>query len=83
MKAFKPWLRNEFVFQRSKLYEIDQKNNESTLFKYVPQILENVRRNKLIFKDTKQDSFVGALIDNELSEEELLDEIKTVLLAVS
>jgi hypothetical protein len=85
LRAIKPWLHHDFAYKSTKYHKIDQENEKTLSWKFIPEILENVRNNQTFHKFQKPKSFVGALMDKkyELREKEIFDEIKTVLLAVS
>lgn len=88
LRIFKPWLHPEFVYQRTKIYREEQEALKNTALKFSADISSNIlkkMKNSLNAEEqkSKSKSFMKDLFQSNLSETEINDEIRTLLVAVS
>lgn len=88
MRVYKFWLHNEFFYKRSIYSRVyDQHHNQSAL-QYAQVIIDKIRKeqeSENVEDGEKPKTFIRALMHKkyDLSDEEIGDEIKTMLVAVS
>lgn len=90
MRVFKFWLHYDFFYKRSIYYRVYERHQNESALKYAPMIIEKIRNeqnnmNAIEVEDEKPKTFIRALMSKKynLSDEEIGDEIKTMLVAVS
>lgn len=85
MRIFKPWLHPDFIYNRTKIYKDEQEALENTALRFSVQILENMHKKVKDSEPLKYESksFIMELMDSNLTEKEIINEITTLLVAVS
>ena len=88
-RIFKFWLHYDFIYKRSAYYKIYSQHCNQSAFGYASEIIDKIRKEQKqdenLLSDEKPKSFVKALMSKKynLTDEEIADEIKTMLVAVS
>lgn len=88
-RIFKFWLHFDFFYKRSTYYTIYMQHHQQSALQYADVIIKKIRKEQEseTFEQTeeKPKSFVRALMSKKynLTDEEIGDEIKTMLVAVS
>ncbi|KAG5670858.1 hypothetical protein PVAND_001092 [Polypedilum vanderplanki] len=84
IRMFKFWLHPDFIYKRTKMY-IDETKAKSYAYTYAEDVIDNIRKklNDDIDEEDKPTTFMRALMSPKfnLSESEISDEIKTLLVA--
>ncbi|CAG9806630.1 unnamed protein product [Chironomus riparius] len=81
------WLHPDFIYKRTKYFVAEMKAKSHSAFTYVDDVIENIRQNIDSGEEVniKPTSFMRALLDSkhDLPREEIVDEIRTLLIAVN
>ncbi|XP_070502889.1 uncharacterized protein [Chironomus tepperi] len=80
LRIFKPWLHPEILYQQTKTYQEEQKALNHTALRFSAEILQNMRQ-KVENNDLKSKSFMKELVLSNLCENEINDEIRTLMVA--
>lgn len=88
-RIFKFWLHFDFIYERTNYFKIYQQHHHQSALQYARVIIDKIRKEQENETpeqaDEKPKSFVRALMSKKynLTDEEIEDEIKTMLVAVS
>lgn len=88
LRMFRLWLHPDFIYKRTKMCTEETKAQNNSAFSFADKIIKNVREkinNDVEDEEKKMSTFLRALVNPKfkLSEREIVDEVKTLLIAVS
>ena len=88
MRVYKFWLHNEFFYKRSIYSRVYDEMYDKSALKYAQVIIDKIRKeqeSESIDDSQKPKTFIRALMQKKynLSDNEIGDEIKTMLVAVN
>lgn len=83
----RPWLHSDFIYKKTKMFKIQEKARLTSSLRFTDEIIKKGRIYKENFVDNADGlrNSVECLFDprNNLTEDEIRDEINTIIIAVS
>lgn len=86
LRIFKFWLHYDFFYKKSIYYKVYQQHHNQSALQYAEKIINQLRKEQREgnFEEEKPKTFIRALMSKKynFTDEEISDEIKTMLVAV-